>query len=373
MFSLERSGTRRGDWMLLGIVTLLVGLGMAAMLSASYYRSEVTFGSPWHLFKSQAVILGISLIPGVLLSFISWERLRTLVPFFLVSAALLMGFTFLPVIGKQLQGGRRWISVLGHTFQPSEYVKFVLVVYLAHLFSKKRERIGDFVNTVLPPLIVVVGFTILVYLQNDFSPSFFLLLLSFCIFFIAGVPILHFILLGAVSIPMLLVMVLSEEHRVIRIITFLNPENDPIGSGYQMRIAREALMDGGLWGTGLGRSIHKLGGLPEPHSDFVFAVLGEEVGFLGVLVVLCVFVAFAVRGYQISLGARDPFTKYLAFGATTAIFFQALFNIAVVAGLLPATGIPLPFFSHGGSSLLVTISLCGLLLNCSRRELEAKP
>ncbi len=372
MFSLERGQTRRGDWVLLGILVLLAGLGISAMLSASYYRSDITFGAPLYLFKWQAIILGLSLIPALVFAVLSPERLRMLVPFFLLSAAILMGLTFVPGIGHSIQGARRWIALFGFTFQPSEYVKLVLIIYLAHIFSKKQERVTDFINTVLPPLIVVIGFTGLVYLQNDFSTAFFVLFLSLSIFFIAGIPLLYFFLLGGVSIPMLLVMLLSKEHRVMRIISFLNPESDPVGSGYQMRIAREALMDGGLWGSGLGQSVHKLGGLPEPHSDFVFAVLGEEVGFIGVLAVICVFIAFAVRGYQISIESDDKFAKYIAFGVTTAILYQALFNMAVVSGLVPATGIPLPFFSQGGSSLIVTICMCGLLFNCSRKGWEAR-
>ena len=366
MFTAERVGEKRGDLILLGLMVLLLGLGLACMLSASYFRSNLSFGDPLQLFKSQAIITVFSLIPAFILSRISLEKLRTLIPILLLFSAVLMLCTFLPGIGLPIQGARRWIQIFGYTFQPSELGKLVIVLYLAHIFSKKADRIGDFFNTVLPPLIVVMGLVFLVYLQNDFSTAFFILFLALAVFFIAGIPLHYFFLLGAVAVPMLIVMLLTKEHRVKRIIAFINPDIDPVGSGYQVRMAKEALAGGGFWGNGFGQSVHKMGGLPEPHSDFIFAVVAEEVGFLGVLVILGLFVLFSLRGYNIALENTDPFRRYLAFGATTAILYQALFNIAVVSGLVPATGIPLPFFSQGGSSILVTLCLCGLLFNCSR-------
>lgn len=368
MFSVERVGKTRGDSILLGILLLLVGLGLSSMLSASYFRSELTFGDPYHLFKYQAFISLFALIPGLVFAKISLEKLKALIPLMLLSAAFLMLLTFLPGIGHPIQGAQRWIRIAGFTFQPSEYVKFVLVIYLAHIFSKKQERIRDLINTVIPPLIVVMGFVFLVYLQNDFSTAFFILFISLVLFFIAGIPFLYFFFLGALSVPLLLIMLLTKEHRVNRIISFLNPEADPVGSGYQVRMALEALEAGGFWGRGFGRSFQKVGGLPEPHSDFVFAVLAEETGFLGVLVIMGLFIVFALRGYTIAFESQDQNRRLLAFGLTTAILYQALFNIAVVAGLVPATGIPLPFFSQGGSSLLMTITMTGLLFNCSRKE-----
>ena len=241
-----------------------------------------------------------------------------------------------------------------------------VILYLAYIFSKKEERINDFFNAVFPPLLVVFVFIALIYFQNDFSTAFFLLLLALAMFFIARIRVVYFILLGAVGIPLAIILILTKEHRVRRILAFLNPDMDPIGAGFQVNAAQDALINGGIWGVGLGEGIKKLGGLPEAHSDFVFAVLGEEMGFIGVMFIIALFAAFSFRGYSIALKSEDRFGYYLAFGITTAILFQALLNIAVVSGIVPATGIPLPFFSSGGSSIVMTLLMCGLLLNLSR-------
>jgi cell division protein FtsW len=185
-------------------------------------------------------------------------------------------------------------------------------------------------------------------------------------FLVAQVRILHLLLLSVLVVPLGGVLLFTKTHRVRRLMAFLNPLADPRGSGYQVIASQSALSGGGFWGRGLGKGIKKLGGLPEAHSDFIFAVVGEESGFVGAVFVLLLFVLFAWRGYGIAFRGGDSFHRFLAFGLTTVIFLQAMLNIAVVAGLLPATGIPLPFFSSGGSSMLVSLTICGLLLNLSK-------
>ncbi|RKX78412.1 MAG: hypothetical protein DRP87_06300 [Spirochaetes bacterium] len=234
------------------------------------------------------------------------------------------------------------------------------------MLSKKSERINDFVYTLLPLFIVTLTFVTLIYLQNDFSTAFFIFFIAVVMLFVAGLKIFHFVFISAVGIPAAFILLFTKEHRVKRLIAFLNPQIDPIGAGYQVNMARSALIGGGLWGTGVGEGTIKLGALPEAHSDFVFAVLGEEMGFLGVMFVLGILITFAVRGYTIAAKSSDQFNSILAFGITTTIFYQALLNIGVVSGLVPATGIPLPFFSLGGSSIVVTLFMYGVLLNLSR-------
>jgi cell division protein FtsW len=241
-----------------------------------------------------------------------------------------------------------------------------VVLYLAAIFSKKRERINDPVNSILPPLLIVTVFVTLIYFQNDFSTAFFILFIALTMFYIAQVKLRYFVMLSALVIPLGSLLLFTKAHRVQRLIAFLNPLADPTGSGYQIIAARQSIISGGFWGRGLGRGLKKLGGLPEAHSDFIFAVIGEEAGFLGALFVLTLFVVFAWRGYAIAVKSRDSFNYYLAFGITTVIVMQVLLNIAVVTGLVPATGIPLPFFSSGGSSMLLTLFMAGLLMNLSR-------
>jgi cell division protein FtsW len=280
---------------------------------------------------------------------------------------MLTVLTFVPGIGRPIMGARRWLFVFGQSFEPSELVKFSIVLYLAAIFSKKQDRINDPVNSLLPPLLVVSLFVTLIYLQNDFSTAFFILLIALAMFLIAQVRVLYFILLSLLFVPLGGMLLFTKAHRVRRLMAFLNPLADPGGSGYQVIAAQTAFISGGFWGRGLGKGIKKLGGLPEAHSDFIYAVVGEEAGFIGALFVLLLFLLLAWRGYSLAMKGKDSFTRYLAFGITSTITLQALLNIAVVIGLVPATGIPLPFFSSGGSSMLLTLAMGGVLFNLSRQ------
>jgi len=203
-------------------------------------------------------------------------------------------------------------------------------------------------------------------MQNDFSTAIFLIFISAAIFFIAGVKYRYFLSAIIAAIPFLAMTLLSREHRVRRIFAYLNPESDPEGVGYQILKAKEALSIGGFWGSGIGSGVKKMGTLPEAHSDFIFAAIGEEVGFIGIFLIITLFVLFAIRGYIITIRCADRFSFYAAFGITTSIFYQSIMNMAVVSGAVPTTGIPLPFFSHGGSSIFITLLMCGILLNLSR-------
>jgi cell division protein FtsW len=283
-----------------------------------------------------------------------------------------MLLTFVPGLSEEFLGARRWIFVFGTSFQPSEFVKVVLVIYLAHILSRKRGKLDDTFNSVVPPLIVVLFFAGLIYVQNDFSTAVFVTVVALTVFFAAGVRIRFFVGLGIVATPLALILLLSREHRVLRILAFLDPQMDRFGSGYQVLAAQRGLSAGGMWGRGIGQSVQKFGALPEPHSDFVFAVLGEELGFVGIIATVALFAILAFKGYQISMAARNQFRSLLAFGVTTTVVFQALLNMAVVCGLVPATGIPLPFFSHGGTAVFMTMVMVGLLLNVAREERETE-
>ena len=367
-FQAERIGHSQADYTLIALIVLLIGLGLSSMFSASYYSGERFFGSAGYFLYRQLIFVGLGLATAFVLSRISLDLVRKAVPLLVFVTFFVTLLTFVPGLGVQALGARRWIRFFGLTFQPSELIKFTIVVYLAHIFSKKRDKIDDVVNTVVPPLIVSILFIALVYLQNDYSTAVFILALALTMFFISRVPFGYLVFLVSALLPLAGVILFAKAHRVQRIITFLDPTKDPLGAGYQVAASKAALMHGGIWGVGFGRGLAKLGGLPEAHSDFVFAVLGEEAGFIGVLFVLALFLAFAIRGYMISMVCKDRFGYYLAFGFTTSILMQGLLNIAMVSGLVPATGIPLPFFSAGGSSIFVTLAMTGLLLNLSRSE-----
>lgn len=366
-FAIERT-PRRGDTALLVVLFLLIGIGLSVLFSASHNWAEQLYGDPLRLIRRQAIWVVLGIVVALVAYHVRLSFLRSLVPVMIVAALGLMALTFVPGMGEEYLGGRRWILLFGSSFQPSELVKVVLVFYLAHILDRKQDRLDDTMNSVVPPLIVVTAFGALIYLQNDFSTSVFVVLLALLVLFVARVRLSFFIGLAVVTAPLAVILLLTREHRVVRILAFIDPNIDRFGAGYQVLQAQRALEFGGLWGRGIGQSVQKYGTLPEPHSDFVFAVLGEEVGFMGVVIVVALFVAFAVKGYRLAFTATTVFRSLLAFGLTSAIVLQALLNMAVVGGLVPATGIPLPFFSHGGSAILMTLLMCGLLLNVAREE-----
>jgi cell division protein FtsW len=344
-------------------------MGLGILFSASYYRASSVFGNPYYFIYRQCIWAGLGTAAACALSRISLAFLNRITPYILCLSLLLMALCFVPGIAPQIMGAHRWIIIFGYSIQPSEFAKIALVLYLARMLHKKQERLGDFLNTFLPLVFVVGGLGVLTFAQNDFSTAVFLLFLGVCLFFIADIKILY---IGGLTLLAALggaALLMTKSHRLARIMSFLHPGADPAGADYQILAATAALLTGGVWGTGIGQGTRKLGGLPEAHSDFIFAVLAEELGFLGVAAVMGLFVLFACKGYMIARGcAGSRYGFYLAFGVTTCVFTQALINMAVVAGLVPATGITLPFFSSGGSSLFVTLLLCGLLVNLSRSD-----
>ena len=370
-FSVERV-PRKTDTTLIVVLFLLVGLGLSSLFSASYNWADQLYADPFRLIRRQAiwVLLGVSV--AFLAYCVPLKLLRSIVPYTILGAAGLMALTFVPGFGEEYLGGRRWILLFGSSFQPSELVKVVMVLYLAHMLDRKHDRLDDTVNHVLPPLLVVAAFGLLIYLQNDFSTSVFVVLISLLVLFVARVRLRFFVGLGLVVSPLAVILLLTREHRVLRILAFIDPNLDRFGSGYQVLASQRALEQGGLWGQGIGQGLQKYGSLPEPHSDFVFAVLGEELGYIGVVVVIGLFLALAIKGYRLAFGATSVFRSLLSFGLTSVIVLQALLNMAVVCGLVPATGIPLPFFSHGGSAILMTLLMSGLLLNVAREEASAR-
>lgn len=369
-FSAEKIEQKSGDFMLALLIVLLAGIGISALFSASYYYGSYKFGDSGYFFTRQFVFMLVGFVMAFTISRIPLSLISKFIPLILFISLILMLATFVPGIGREMMGGRRWIVIAGKSLQPSEFVKLAIILYLANLFGKKHNKIHDFFNSVLPPLLIVAVFTALILAQNDFSTAAFVMIVSLVMFYVAGVKYGYFVFIFSAIIPLAGMLLFSKEHRVRRIISFLDPGSDPVNAGYQVLSARRALSNGGFWGTGIGLGSQKLGGLPEAHSDFIFAVIGEEAGILGVSFIIVLFLALAVRGYALALKFRENnlFAYFLTFGLTTSILYQALINMAVVSGMLPVTGITLPFFSHGGSSVIVTFIMCGLLLNLSRNK-----
>lgn len=351
---------------------LLCGIGMITLYSGSLAYAERLFDDPLYFVKRQGINMAVGFAALLLLSTVNLEVIRRHLPKLVIFALVLSVLPFLPWIGITKNGAPRWFGIGGMQFQPSEFVKLMLVVYLANLFEKKHDRLDEPRVSIYPAAIMTFVFVFFVYIQNDFSKSVFILIIALIMFYVAGVNLKWFLLFCLVCLPFVALMVLTKEYRVERVISFFQPERDPLGAGYQVNAALDALREGGFWGRGLGNGIRKIASIPEVQSDFIFAVWSEEMGFFGVCAYFVLLVSFSVRGFLVSLACRERFRSLLGFGCTSVIFLQSLINCGVVVRFFPATGMPLPFFSSGGSSLLITLCLCGLIINVSRWKTEGE-
>jgi cell division protein FtsW len=277
---------------------------------------------------------------------------------------LLLIVVFLPGIGVEVNGARRWIRLWPSTFQPSEFVKLSMVIFLARYLSSEAFRPESFVSFA-KPLAVMAVFQAVMLIQPDFGAAMSLAFLTITMLFLSGTRLRYLISLSIFALPILFVLI-KEPYRLRRVTSFLDPWKDPQGSGFQLVQSFIAFGSGGITGVGLGSSIQKLSYLPESHTDFIFSIIGEEFGFIGVSVIIALFAVICLRGFSIANKIQDRFTYYLAVGLSLMISLQALINFSVTTGLVPTKGLPLPFISYGGSSLLMNMAAIGLLLNISR-------
>lgn len=350
------------------LILLLCGIGLTTLFSGSVSSGARFFGDPLYFIKRQLFNFFIGFIALLFFASIRLEVIRKYLPKIVIFTLIISILTFIPGIGIKKNGAARWIGIGSSTFQPSELIKMVLVLFLANIFAKKYDRFDEPSVSIYPATILSGLFIAIVYLQNDLSTSLFLIFIAFIMFFISGVPISFFIKIMILVIPLVSFMVLTKEYRVERVISFFHPERDPLGAGYQVNAALSALGEGGFWGRGLGNGIRKISSIPEVQSDFIFAVWSEEMGFLGVLLYYALLLFFTIRGVIVSINSTDRFRGLLGFGCTSVIFVQSIMNCGVIVRAFPATGVPLPFFSSGGSSLIITLCLCGLILNVSRHR-----
>jgi cell division protein FtsW len=377
---MERPGKRiRSDHILIASVIVLVSVGLITLFSASDAYSKrlaelartAGEGSEKRtptLFEDQVMHIGIGLVLLVIAAFMPIRVIRALAPFAVIFAAGFCLLTFVPGIGETRNGAARWIRIAGFNYQPSELVKLALPLYLAHLFDKKQGALDSFARGILPPAAVVTLFFLLIYAQNNFSTALFVTLNGLLIFYMAGVKFRYFLAAGVILIPLSVMFVLTKEHRLIRLISYIWPDQDPLGADYQVNASILSIAAGGIWGKGLGRGTRKISSVPEVHSDFIFSSFTEESGFIGVLLFFVMFLVFAIRGYRAAMKCDDSFRRLLGISLVTVIVTQAMINISVAAGLLPVTGMPLPFFSHGGSSLVTTMAMAGIIINISRNS-----
>ncbi len=340
------------------MIISFVAIGLVAVADVSAPQALNNFGDKFFLFKQQLEWAGVGLILLFVCSKIKytfWEKLAT--PIFFVSLILLV-IVLLPRLGFSALGARRWIFLGPVNFQPSEVIKFAICVYFAKLASKAKGAIAYF----LPLLIILI----LIMLQPDLGTALIIAMIGISQIFVSGVNLWY--LLGAVVLGLLagIPLILLSSYRKERLLTFLQISQDPLGNSYHMRQILLGLGSGGIFGVGLGASLQKYSFLPEASTDSIFAVIAEELGLVGGVVIIALFVYFIMLALKIARNAPDTFSKNLAIGITVWIGGQAFLNIASMVALVPLTGIPLPFISYGGSSLVMILVACGILLNISR-------
>ena len=354
------------DLPLFGVVVALVCVGVVMVYSASAIVATDRFHDPYFFLKKQVfwALLGAGCMWMAIR--LDYRRLEGLVFPLLILAGVLLVLVLVSPLGQAINGTRRWIRLGPVSFQPAELAKLALVLYLAAFLAKKGEEIADLRRGLLPPLAVAGVLASLVLAQPDLGNCLTLITLTFTLLFLAGGRARHLGFVLAAALPPLVVAVWAAPYRLRRIVAFLDPWSDPRGSGFQIIQSWLAFGNGGVFGQGIGASRQKLFYLPESHTDFIFAILGEELGFVGALAVVALFVVLIWRGFRIGLRAPDPFGGYLALGITVLIATQVVVNLGVVTGLLPTKGLPLPFLSFGGSALLVTMLSTGVLLNISQ-------
>jgi cell division protein FtsW len=354
--------------MLLAVAGLLA-LGVTMVLSTSYLHSQERYGDGTYFFRKQLIAMGAGAVALIACSLAPSALYRRLAYPLLALAFVLLVMVLIPGIGVSRGGARRWIMFPGFAFQPSELAKLAIVVYLAHSLAKKEQLVRSFTVGIVPHLIVSGAFAGLLLLEPDFGTALILTMLLYLMLFVGGVRVSHLLATGLLALPGLVYVLMTAEYRLRRLMTFWDPWSDPAGSGFHVIQSLIAFGSGQWFGRGLGESRQKLLYLPEAHTDFVYSVIGEELGLLGALAVLALFAVLMLRGLQLSARIEEPFDQYLAFGLTVLLGLQALIHMGVVMGLMPTKGLVLPFISYGGSAMVVNLMEAGILLGLSRRRL----
>ncbi len=359
---------KKGDLPLLITVIIITVFGLIMIYSASSIWSMYKFNNQYHFVIQQAFffVIGLGLI--FILKKIDYHIYYKYANLIILICAVFLVLVLIPGIGSIRNGSRSWFGIGSFGIQPSEFAKIGLIIYTAKYLANNNRLMKNIVKGVLPILGVIGFFFLLIMLEPDFGTAMVIVLTLVVLIFISGVQISFFLKIGLVGLLGIIGIIIAAPYRMKRIVSFLNPWSDPLGSGYQILQSLYAIGPGGLLGQGFLHSRQKYFYLPEPQTDFIFSIISEELGFLGVLIVTSLFIIIFYRGISIALKTNDLFGKYLAFGLSFGLIIQASLNLMVVVGLIPVTGVTLPFLSYGGSSLLVSMASIGILLNISKNN-----
>ena len=354
---------------LLLLAVILISLfGLLMIYSSSNIWAEYKYNDPYKYLKSQAIFLIIGYILMIIISKFPYQNYKKLANIIFLTCTIMLILVLIPGIGTVRNGSRSWFGIGSLGLQPSEFTKLGLIIFTSKYLANNTKELKDIKKGVLPILSVLFLIFGLIMLEPDFGTGVVIVMTIIVLLFISGVKINFFIKIGILGLLGVIILILIAPYRLERIISFINPWTDPLGSGFQIIQSLYAIGPGGLLGLGFGNSIQKHFYLPEPQTDFIFAIISEEFGFLGVLIISTLFITIIYSGLKISMRCQDNFGKFLAFGITFGLAFQTILNLMVVVGLLPVTGVTLPFLSYGGSSLLISLINIGILLNIDKNS-----
>lgn len=360
------SSYKKSDTGFILLVVILWGIGLVTLYLCSAAKGESGFGSSFYFVKRQLVSSLAGFVFFLLFSVMGMEKIRKIIPLIVIASIILCLLTFVPGIGVSRNGARRWIRMpYFSTFQPSEAIKFASVLYLANIFDK-QEKLPAEEKNIAGAILGLVVFTLVIFAQSDFSTCFFVFFIGLLMFFAAGAKLKWFLPVAGLGLPVVCLMIFLEPYRMNRIIGFLAKDSHQQTYNFQMSNSIKAISNGGIFGQGFGSGMTKAVHVPEVQSDYVFAGWAEATGLFGVIIYIALLFYFIYKIFKISTSCGDYFAALASFGFGASIAFQSMLNIAVVGGVLPSTGIPLPFFSSGGSSMMCTLAMCGFIVNASR-------
>ncbi len=359
---------RNIDTSMLLMTVALTCIGVVMVYSSSAIMATERFGDGFYFLKRQAVYTLVGFVVLCLATYFNYENWRKLAVISLLISIGLLALLLVPGFGVKVGGAVRWLRLPGMTLQPAELVKLTLVLYLAHSLTRKKEKVRSLTKGYLPYMIVLGVLLFLLLQQPDLGSSMIVAGVALVMLIVAGVRWLYILPTILMSLPVLYYLVMTSDYRRRRIMAFLDPWTDPYDSGFQIIQSMVAFGKGGVTGEGLGVGQQKLFYLPEAHTDFIFSVIGEELGMVGVLVVAALFLLLVLSGIRIALQCQEPFGRNLAFGLSLLIGLEAFVNMSVCMGLLPTKGLTLPFISYGGTSLMTSLLAVGILLNISSHQ-----
>ncbi|MDI6785540.1 MAG: putative lipid II flippase FtsW [bacterium] len=350
------------------IALFLMAIGITMVYSASAILANEWVKDSYYFLKKQLLGASIGIILALLMGSINYKALQKIVKPVVIVCMLFLALTLIPELSKEAGGARRWFKVGFLVFSPLEFIKVAAIIFIADYLARKEDLIKNFEKGLFPILIVLGILFVIILIQRSLGTVIIIGAVAFSMLIIGGARIGHILGTILLILPFAYSLIYNVDYRKRRILAFLNPWDDPSDKGYHIIQSFLALGSGGLFGKGLGESKQKLFYLPAPHTDFIFSVIGEEVGCIGTTFIIILFIIFAWIGFKIAASASDLFGRYLAFGITTMISSQALLNIGVVTGVVPTTGVPLPFISFGNSSLISVMMGVGMLISVSKKN-----